>query len=213
MSEPLKFQFLVFDGVEELDLVGAWELVGLLSDRQLCDRPHLVSLNNMTVTAEHGMRFVADHHYADAPSCDVLFVPGGSGARTAMEDENVLRFLQAHSESCEAILSVCTGSYLMQRAGLFSGRRATTHWAFLDHLRSDPNIDVCEERFVTDGNIWSSAGVSAGIDMMLAFIATKFGDEVAASVQLDAEYFPSDQIYGAPEQRRDVSQYIRNLRR
>jgi cyclohexyl-isocyanide hydratase len=167
----------------------------------------------MTPVGEHGMRFVADLHFSEAGPTDVLFVPGGSGGRTAMEDGHVMSYLRDKGRSCKAVLSVCTGSFLMQRAGLLNGKRATTHWAFLDHLKSDPNVTVVERRFVHDGNIWTAGGVSAGMDMMLAFIADSFGESVAADVQLDAEYFPDDKIYGRPFDRADVPAYIRELSR
>lgn len=207
----MNFQFLVFDHVEELDLVGSWEMVGLLAEQKQCSSPRLVTLNAMTPVGEHGMRFVADVHFSEAEAPDVIFVPGGSGSRIAMEDPSVIAYLQEQSNRCKAILSVCTGSFLMQKAGLFKGRRATTHWAFLSHLREDPEVTVVEERFVHDGNIWSSGGVSAGMDMMLAFIAHSFGHDVAASIQLSAEYFPATTMYGRPFERSDVSEYIRAL--
>ena len=209
----MDIHFLVFDRVEELDLVGSWELVGLLAERERCSHPKLVTLNTMTPVGEHGMRFVADLHFSEAGPSDVLFVPGGSGGRTAMEDAHVISYLRDKGQNCKAVLSVCTGSFLMQRAGLLNGKRATTHWAFLDHLRSDPNVTVVERRFVHDGSIWTAGGVSAGMDMMLAFIADSFGETVAADVQLDAEYFPADRIYGRPFDRADVSEYIRELSR
>jgi cyclohexyl-isocyanide hydratase len=202
---------LVFDHVEELDLVGSWELVGLLAEQKQCGSPKLVTLNTMTPVGEHGMRFVADTHFSEAETPDVLFVPGGSGSRIAMEGPSVIAYLQEQSNRCKAILSVCTGSFLMQKAGLFNGRRATTHWAFLSHLKDDPKITVVEQRFVHDRNIWSSGGVSAGMDMMLAFIAHSFGTDVAANIQLYAEYFPATMIYGRPFERSDVSEYIREL--
>jgi transcriptional regulator GlxA family with amidase domain len=210
-DSQLDFQFLVFDRVEELDLVGSWELVGLLAEQKQCNAPKLVTLNTMTPVGEHGMRFVADAHFSEAERANVIFVPGGSGSKIAMEDQNVISYLQEQSNHCQAILSVCTGSFLMQKAGLLNGRRATTHWAYLSHLKDDSKIEVVEQRFVHDGNIWSSGGVSAGMDMMLAFIAHIFGAEVAAKVQLYAEYFPATTIYGRPFERKDVSEYIREL--
>lgn len=206
----MNFQFLVYDHVEELDLVGSWELIGLLAEQKHCNSPRLVTLNTMTPVGEHGMRFVADQHFSKAEAPDVIFIPGGSGSRIAMEDPNVITYLQEQNNRGKAILSVCTGSFLMQKAGLFNGRRATTHWAFLSHLKDDPEITVVEQRFVHDGNIWSSGGVSAGMDMMLAFIAHSFGTNVAANVQLYAEYFPATTIYGRPFERNDVSEYIRD---
>lgn len=207
----MNFQFLVFDRLEELDLVGSWELVGLLAEQKRCSSPTLVTLNTMTPVGEHGMRFAADAHFLEAEAADVIVVPGGSGSRIAMEDPQVIAYLQEQSNHGKTILSICTGSFLMQKAGLFNGRRATTHWAFLSHLKDDPNITVVEQRFVHDGNIWSSGGVSAGMDMMLAFIAHSLGTDVAASVQLSAEYFPATTIYGRPFERNDVSEYIREL--
>jgi len=207
----MNIHFLVFDRVEELDLVGPWELIGLLAQRKLCSTPKLVTLNTMTPVGEHGMRFVPDVYYSEAGPADVVIVPGGSGGRIAMEDENIISYLQDQGRSCKAVLSVCTGSFLMQKAGLLYGKRATTHWAFLDHLKGDSNVTVVEQRFVHDGNIWTSGGVSAGMDMVLVFIAESFGESVAADIQLEAEYFPSDRIYGRPFERDDVSQYIRDL--
>lgn len=207
----MKIYFLIYDKVEELDLVGSWELVGLLAERGLCEKPKLISLNTMTPAGEHGMKFTADYHFSDCDFPDVIVVPGGSGARTAMLDTSVISFLQACETHCKAILSICTGMYLMQKAGLFSGRKATTHWAFLKHLKEDSNVTVVEERFVKDNNIWSSAGVSAGMDMMLAFIEDEFGESVAADIQLDAEYFPNPKIYGNPQNNPDVSTYIKRL--
>lgn len=207
----MNFHFLVFDRVEELDLVGAWELVGLLAQLKKCGPPKLITLNAMTPVGEHGMRFVADARFSEVGPADVVFVPGGSGARVAMEDPEVISYLQEQGRRCRAVLSVCTGSFLMQKAGLLNGRRATTHWAFLNHLKNDPNVEVVEQRFVRDGNIWTAGGVSAGMDMMLAFIAHAFGAETAADVQLEAEYFPATTIYGRPFERKDVSQYIREL--
>lgn len=211
ISKPVRIHFIGFDRIEELDLVGAWEFVGLLSTRKLCSPPTLVTLNEMTMTGEHGMRFLADVHFTESEVPDVIFIPGGSGGRIAMEDEAVISFLQQRASQCKAILSVCTGSYLMKKAGLLAGRRATTHWAALDHLRGDPEVQVVEQRVVHDGKIWTSGGVSAGMDMMLEFIADSFGEAVAAEIQLEAEYFPSNKIYGQPFEGKDVSQYIREL--
>jgi len=205
--------FAVFDEVEELDLVGPWEFAGLLAAMGHAAPSRLVSLNNMTPTAAHGMRLSADLHFSEAPLPDVLIVPGGRGARVTPHSPDALAWLRRCAEGDRTVMSICTGSYLMQAAGLFTGRRAVTHWAFLDHLRDDPEVTLVEERVVHDGNIWSSGGVSSGMDMMLAFIAHRFGDEVAAKIQLYAEYFPNSRIYGAPQERGDVTAYIRALGR
>ena len=208
----MKIYFIIFDKVEELDLVGSWELVGLLAEINLCEPPKLISLNSMTPSGEHGMRFSADMHFSEETYPDILIVPGGSGARIVMEDPKVLNYFKMAQTQCHSILSICTGMYLMQKAGLFTNKRATTHWAFLEYLKADDSIEVIEERYVQDGNIWSSAGVSAGMDMTLAFIADYFGDDVASEIQLNAEYYPSPKVYGIPSAKPAVSNYIKKLK-
>ena len=207
----MKIYFLIYDKVEELDLVGSWELVGLLAEKRLCEKPKLISLNSMNPSGEHGMRFNADFHFSNSELPDVLIVPGGSGARIAMEDAGVINYLKSAGEKCHSILSICTGMYLMQKAGLFKGKKATTHWAFLDHLKGDDTVTVIEERFVKDENIWSSAGVSAGMDMTLAFISDYFGEDTASEIQLDAEYFSSPKIYGDAHKKKKTAKYIEEL--
>ena len=206
----LKIYFAIFDKVEELDLVGSWELIGLLAEMKLCEPPKLISLNSMNPSGEHGMRFNADIHFTENIVPDVLIVPGGSGARLAMEDPDVIQYLKETSSQSHSILSICTGMYLMQRAGLFANKKATTHWAFLEELKQDNSVEVIEERYIKDGNIWSSAGVSAGMDMTLAFVADYFDEAVASEIQLNAEYFPSPKIYGdAAVSNSKVSKYIK----
>lgn len=227
----MKIYFVIFDKVEELDLAGPWELIGLLSNKGLCAPPKLISLNTMTPTGTHGLRLSADCHFKDyylanddvsngnasnsdlikTDFPDIIIVPGGGGARIAMQDKGVIKFLQDCDQHCQALLSVCTGLHLLQAAGLLKGRKATTHWAFLEQLKADKSLTVVEERFVNDGHIWSSAGVSAGMDMLLAFIKDTFDEEVAADIQLEAEYYPSPTIYGSPQDNPEVSQYIRDL--
>lgn len=210
-GRTMRTQFLIFDHVEELDLVGPWELIGSLAKRGYCEPPVLVSLNTMTPVGEHRMRFNADARYTQRLPPDVVIIPGGRGAREAMNEEQVVSYVQWLGETSKAILSVCTGSILLQKAGLLRGLRATTHWAFLGRLRDDPDVTVLEKRFVRDGRIWTSAGVSAGIDMTLAYIADTFGEAVAAQVQLDVEYFPAGLVYGAPFRNERLPGYIRRL--
>ncbi|WP_407351135.1 DJ-1/PfpI family protein [Luteimonas sp. R10] len=94
------------------------------------------------------------------------------------------------------MLSVCTGSFLLHAAGLLAGRKATTHWGSLERLRALGDVEVVEERFVRDGTVWSSSGISAGIDLTLAFIAETAGEDAAAKVQFASEYYPSTKRYG-----------------
>jgi len=208
----MKIHFLIFDKVEELDLVGSWEFIGLLAKKGFCESPKLISLNSMTPIGEHRMRFNADVHFSEKRYPDVLIIPGGSGARQASKDPDVVKYLKEANEKCEAILSICTAAFLMQKAGLLYGKKATTHWAFLEQLKKDQSINVVEERFIQDDHIWTSAGVSASMDMTLAFIADRFGDSVAAQIQLDAEYFPQNKNYFESESNSKLPAYVKKLK-
>ena len=127
----------------------------------------------------------------------MLLVPGGLGTRTEVANPLLIDFLQRQAANCRAILSVCTGAFLLHAAGLLAGKRATTHWDSLERLRNLGDVEVVEERYVRSGNVWTSAGISSGIDLMLRFIAETTGEDGAGEVQLQAEYFPSTRIYGS----------------
>ena len=105
---------------------------------------------------------------------------------------------------------MCTGSFVLHAAGLLAGRRATTHWGSLERLRALGDVEVVEERFVRDGDVWTSAGVSAGMDLMLAFIASVAGERAAGQVQFNAEYYPSTVSYGGFETHEQAPGYIRS---
>jgi transcriptional regulator GlxA family with amidase domain len=121
----------------------------------------------------------------------------------------LIGFIRSSAARCQAVLSVCTGSFLLHRAGLLSGKAATTHWGSLDRLREPGDVSVVEERFVHDGKVWTAAGVSAGIDMTLAFIADFAGEEAAGKVQFAAEYYPQVRAYGGFEQHPRAPLYVR----
>jgi transcriptional regulator GlxA family with amidase domain len=110
-----------------------------------------------------------------------LIVAGGWGVRTAARCEKTLNFVRAMEKRGVRIASVCSGAYILAEAGILDGRRATTHWQRTPHfLKTYPKVKLQPDRiFVRDGNIWSSAGISAGIDLALAMAAEDFGDEVA----------------------------------
>ena len=126
-----------------------------------------------------------------------------------MGNAALVSFVASQARHCKAVLSVCTGSFVLHAAGLLSGRRATTHWGSLDRLRALGDVTVVEERFVQDGKVWSSAGVSAGLDLMLAFIACEAGPEAAGKVQFGAEYYPSSVTYGGFERHPQAPGYLR----
>ena len=193
----MKFGILIFDGVEELDFVGPWELLKLWSS--LANGPEeclIVSEHPRPIECAKGLSVNAHATFADCPPLDYLLIPGGMGTRKEVTNTALLQFVSSQAENTTALLSVCTGSFVLQAAGLLSGRKATTHWGSLDRLRAFDDTEVVEERFVRDGSVWTAAGVSAGIDLMLAFIADTAGETAAGKVQAQAEYYPAGGTYG-----------------
>jgi transcriptional regulator GlxA family with amidase domain len=207
----MNFGFLVFPNVEELDFVGPWEIVGMWSKFAGGPEKCLIVAQTFTpVICAKGMVLHPHASFEQCPQLDFLLIPGGEGTRREVDNQALIDFIAEQAKSCKAFVSVCTGSFLLHRAGLLSGKKATTHWNSLDRLRALGDVTVVEERFVTDGNVWSSAGVSAGIDVMLAFIASFDGEKAAGIVQFAAEYYPSTKSYGGSHENPKAPAYLRN---
>lgn len=207
----MKFGILVFNQVEELDFVGPWEMVTMWS--AIAGGPEqclIVAESARPIACAKGLSVVPHVDFANCPELDYLLVPGGQGTRTEVSNRALVDFIATQSKRAKAVLSVCTGAFLLHAAGLLSGRRATTHWASLDRLRELGDVDVVEDRFVRDGAVWTSAGVSAGIDLTLAFISEVAGPEAAGKVQFGAEYYPSSAKYGGLENHPKAPAYIRS---
>jgi transcriptional regulator GlxA family with amidase domain len=192
----MRFGFVIFPEVEELDFIGPWEMATLW--QQVADGPQCIVIAERAepVICAKGLSVNPHVSFADCPQLDFLLVPGGWGTRKEVSNAALLSFIATQAKSCQAVLSVCTGSCVLHAAGLLSGRRATTHWGSLDRLRALGDVQVVEERFTRDGNIWCAAGVSAGIDLTLSLIAEVAGADAAGSVQFAAEYYPSSARYG-----------------
>ena len=192
------FGILFFDGTEELDAVGPWEVFTMASKQR--DDISVVSISEHggTVTCNKGMRIIMDHAITDAPKLDVILVPGGSGTRTEVNNTALLSWIAEVSKDCKWVASVCTGSMLLAEAGPAAGKRITTHWAAVDMVRDRGKAgEVLDDvRYVRDGNVVSSAGVSAGIDMTLWLIGEMYGPNFARSVQRNMEYDPAPPYAG-----------------
>ena len=193
----MNFGFLLFPDLEELDLVGPWEMVAMWS--QYADGPEkclMIAETREPVRCSNGMIIQPHLSFDDAPQLDYLLIPGGFGTRQQVHNQRLIDFVAEQARSCKAILSVCTGSFILHACGLLKGKRATTHWLSLKQLRKLEGVEVVEERIVKDGHIWTSSGVSAGIDLALEFIQHEAGDDTAGSVQSFAEYYPAGKNYG-----------------
>ncbi len=198
-SQPVRhIGILLFDDVEELDAVGPWEVLAAWTQQFPEDgwAVSTVAVAGMHVRAAKGLRLSADHTRANAPRLDVVLHPGGVGTRPLLADPEHLDWMRELRTSAPLLTSVCTGSLVYAAAGLLAGRPATTHWGSLDLLASlEPTIRVdAEARFVDDGDVVTSAGVSAGIDMALHLVARLAGTERAATVRRYIQYDPSPPV-------------------
>ena len=190
----------VFDGVEVLDFAGPFEVFsrtrlapGIDSRRSHETAPFEVFTVAATagiVTATGGLRIEPRYSFETAPLIDLLVVPGGFGTRALATDSATLTWIRGVAEHSERLTSVCTGALLLAAAGLLHDRPATTHWGALDLLAQiDPSVRIERDvRFVHDGAVTTSAGVSAGIDMAIDVVRRMFGDDVAADVVRYMEY-------------------------
>ena len=206
----MKFGFLLFPGLEELDLVGPWEMISMWSKHLRGPESCLmVAQTREPLVCAKGMSLNPHATFADCPPLDYLLVPGGQGTRKEVDNDVLVRFVAEQAKGCQAVLSVCTGSFILHRAGLLAGRRATTHWASLARLAELGGVEVVQERVVRDGNIWTAAGVSAGIDLALAFIESIAGEAVAGKVQFGAEFYPFSRRYGDLHQSPQAPAYLK----
>jgi transcriptional regulator GlxA family with amidase domain len=183
---------LIFPDVELLDFCGPHEAftAANTAERQLF-RVFTVAERPDELTTRNGLRVVPDYTFDDAPQIDILVVPGGQGTRREIDNPRVIEWIASVGRAAELTTSVCTGSFLIARAGALSvGSRVTTHWGSIQRMRETfPGVEVLERvRFVDDGAVISSAGVSAGIDMSLHVIGRLCGTEAAAGSARLMEY-------------------------
>lgn len=185
----------VFDGTEELDAVGPWEVLSSWTRIWPDDgwEVFTYSADGAGVTCAKGLRLLVDHSWDSAPAMDVVLVPGGAGTRPLLKDEKAIEHVRT---AAPLTTSVCTGALLLAAAGLLTGRPATTYWSAFDELLAvDPSIKVRpDERWVDDGDVITAAGVSAGIDMALHLVRRLVGEERAREVRKGIQYDPAPPV-------------------
>jgi transcriptional regulator GlxA family with amidase domain len=182
-SAPHRIAFVAFEGVEALDITGPWEVfntAGLIAGQV----PELtcVSADGSDVRSSSGLTFRADGVIGDhRGAIDTLVVPGGLGIRDAIRDPDLVAAVARLAGPAGRVAAVCTGAFLLAEAGLLDGRRATTHWASCDRLAERyPGVAVDSDLiFVRDGDVLTSAGVTAGMDLALALAEEDYGREAA----------------------------------
>jgi transcriptional regulator GlxA family with amidase domain len=178
---------VVFPGLQGLDLIGPAEVFAAANQEvgRAAYRVRVVATEPGPAASSSGVTITADESIADVRApIDTLVVVGGDGTYEAVADEHLVRHVARLAAGARRITSVCSGSFVLARAGLLDGKRATTHWRVCDLLaRSFPSVQVEPDPiYVRDGNVWTSAGVTAGMDMALALVEDDHGRDVALAI-------------------------------
>ena len=189
--------FVIFPRITQLDFTGPFEVLGRLGTPPSVSTPsqfpgtkvHVIAKTLGPVTSDRDLTFMPTCTFESSPPLDLICVPGGAGVADALSDEETLEFIRVQGQRARYVTSVCMGSLLLGAVGLLRGRRANTHWAYVDLL---PLVGARHERgrIVGDGNVFTSAGVSAGIDFAFGVVAEIAGPDVAKAIQLSIEYDP-----------------------
>jgi len=195
--ERKRVGIVLFENIEVLDFCGPFEVFSVvrLNEEKRREEPSpfealLVAEKSGPVAATGGMKVIPDHTFESCPKLEILVVPGGWGTRKELKNPAMLNWLRTRALEIKTLTSVCTGSMLLGVAGLLDGHRATTHWRSLDWMReSFPAVTVeYGQHVVEDGRIFTSAGISAGIDMALKVVARYCGEAIARATARHMEY-------------------------
>lgn len=182
---------ILYENFEPLDLFGPIEMFGnVIPEIKIVT----VAEQSGPIRSAQGPKTLAEYSFADCPSLDLILLPGGIGTIDQISNTAMLDFLKERSPSAEIVMSVCTGSAILAKAGLLDGRRATSNKLYFNLAASQSNKVkwVGEARWVEDGPFVTSSGVSAGTDMALAVIKRLFGQERAELITKLTEYIWKD---------------------
>jgi transcriptional regulator GlxA family with amidase domain len=186
---------ILYENVQPIDVIGPWEVFAIW--KSILKAPinmYLIAETDNLVHCDSQITLKPHLDFNHCPQLDYLLVPGGRGRVKQVHNDRLIRFIQQQAIHSKYVLSVCTGMFLLEKAGLLKGKSATTYWRALPELKALP-VDVIEERIVRSGNVWTSGGISSGIDLALALIETIAGKETAGQVQMLFEFFPNDTMY------------------
>ncbi|HFK1529416.1 TPA: DJ-1/PfpI family protein [Bacillus cereus] len=182
----------LFNEVEVLDFAGPFEVFSVTEVNE--EKPftvYTVSENGEMITARNGLKVQPDYSIENLPPVDILIIPGGLGAREyEIKNEIVIKWIGQQMKDVKLMTSVCTGALLLAKAGLLAGLKATTHWASIEKFKNEfQNVEVIENvKFVDEGHIITSAGISAGINMAFHIVKNLLGVHVAEDTAKRMEY-------------------------
>ena len=198
----MKLGIPVYQGVDLLDVTGPLEMFYWAGHDGNPLETVLISEDGKSVMSLSGVTFEVQKSFADVPTLDILWVPGGDppALERIMRDEHspYLDYLRKVAANATWVCSVCEGALLLGRAGLLKGHNVTTHWAFVDCLKRFEGVtpDTSNPRFVVSGNRLTGGGISSGLDEALKLIALLFGEDAARDVQVTTQYFPQPPVMG-----------------
>lgn len=187
----MNIAIILFPDAEELDFAGPYEVFGMASKYLWQDWKVYTVAATPVVKAAIGLSINVDYTFDTAPAADIIIVPGGMGTRPGADDPVLMGYIERAGKGAQWVTSVCTGAFLLHRAGFLRGKRATTYWSQRDELAKQGDVEVVEQRWVHDGNVITAAGVSAGIDAALYLVGQLKGPEEARRVQKLIEYDPA----------------------
>lgn len=188
---PHRVVILAYPGVQSLDVTGPLEVFATAQRLIAAGARHgrgyqvsVVSRDGGALRSSSGLRILPDGGLPSPGAFQTLLVPGGEGRTASAEDEELVRWIALAAAGARRTAAVCTGAFLLARAGLLDGRRATTHWAYAQNLQEEcPGALVDPEPiFIRDGDLWTSAGVTAGIDLALALVEQDHDRELALQI-------------------------------
>lgn len=198
--QPRKLAILIFDEVEVLDFCGPFEVFAVTRDPETMTERfevYTVAEHDRPVIARNGLSVNPAYTIHNSPKPDVLLIPGGRGTRALLDNLSVLEWIKTQAVHAELVLSVCTGALVLARVGLLKGQRATTyHTAFDELQQQEPDLTLCPgERYVDNGKVVTSAGISAGIDMSLYIVERLHGVAQAqwTAQHMEYDYYPLNQ--------------------
>lgn len=192
------FGIILYENVQPIDAIGPWEVIAIW--KSILKAPinmYLIAESEELVHCDSQITLKPHVSFKDCPQLDYLLIPGGRGRVKQVNNERLIGFIQKQAPHCKYVLSVCTGMFILEKAGLLKGKSATTYWRALPELKS-LGVNIKEDRIVKSGNVWTAGGISSGIDLALALIEAIAGKETAGQVQLLFEFFPNDTIYCSP---------------
>ncbi|MBP3950864.1 DJ-1/PfpI family protein [Bacillus suaedae] len=194
MKKQWSIGIFLFDEIEVLDFAGPFEVFSVTTYEDFTTRAFLVSTVSETgemIHARNGLKVQPDYSFENMPTFDILVIPGGPGAReTQIHNKRVIEWIANQMNQVSIMTSVCTGAFLLAKAGLLDGKVATTHWLSYDRFESEFPVVTLKRnvKFVDQGNIVTSAGVSAGINMSFHIVKRLLGKDIASKTARGMEY-------------------------